>query len=59
MKRSHIISIAIALVLGLVIGYRATILNARVTLLSERLVAVTAWGQTDVYVAAKAGEVLE
>ena len=34
---------------GFFVGYRATILNAEVYFVNSQTVAVTVWGQTDLY----------
>ena len=48
MKKT-IVAAAAALILGLLIGYRATMLNAVPEIAEDGLVYITVWGQTDVY----------
>ena len=57
MKTMHMASIVVAVFfIGLLLGWRMTILTARVEIESENLVSVTAWGQTDMYVDCNPGE---
>lgn len=42
--------------LGLLLGWRLTIVTARVEIESDNLVSVTAWGQTDLYVDCNPGQ---
>lgn len=49
MKKLNLVLVAAALIAGLVIGYRATMLNAQIIVEDERTVAVTVWGRTDLY----------
>ena len=41
--------VAAVLMGGFFVGYRATIVNAEVYLVNSQTVAVTVWGQTDLY----------
>ena len=50
MKHAAAVAVLTAAVLGgFFVGYRATILNAEVYLVNSQTVAVTVWGQTDLY----------
>lgn len=42
----------VLLALGLIAGWRVTILTARVEIVAPRRVEISAWGQTDLFVCA-------
>lgn len=50
LKRAAAVAVLTAAVLGgFFVGYRATMYNAEVYFVNSQTVAVTVWGQTDLY----------